>query len=95
MDLLQVERIGAGGTGAIRPAVRTRGWIDVSTLSEADQRQVDTLFGGYPIDTPFDMVEGVRYQLTRNTGYGTETVVAPEAAVPATVAACVREEAAS
>lgn len=42
-----------------------------------------------------DAVAGVRDQPTRGSDCGTETIVAPEAAVPATVAACVIEEAAS
>ncbi|WP_165069651.1 hypothetical protein [Paludisphaera rhizosphaerae] len=93
MELLQVERIGV--VGMVRPQSRVRGLIDLSTLPEVDQRQVDALFRTDPLASPYDAVAGVRYQLTRNTGYGTETVVAPEAAVPATVAACVIEEAAS
>lgn len=77
------------------PPSPSRGRIDVSTSSEADKRQADASFQRDPLVHPCDAVAGVRCQLTRSTAYGTETIIAPEAAVPATVAACVIEEAAS
>lgn len=93
MAILHVERVGGlAGFGGARAHIRSRGQIDTSALSAAEAQAVESLFRGHGAAEPPGAADGFRFQLTRTTADGTETVVAPEAAVPAKVAACVKDE---
>ena len=93
MAKLEVERIGGlAGFGGTRSHVRSRGEIDLTDLSAAEQSAVESLFqsGGKP--KPSEMRDGFHYRITRTTSKGVETIVAPEEAVPATIRGSVKDE---
>jgi hypothetical protein len=92
VDELKIERLGGlGGFGLPNSAVRSVGVTPLSALSHEDRSQVDTLFGRRsPADTA--VADGFRYKLSRRTLHGTETVEVPEADVPETLKASVKDE---
>jgi hypothetical protein len=93
MAILHVEKLGGfAGFGGSNARIRSRGKIDSKTLSPADQQTVDGLFQNEgKKDAPIG-ADSFRYLITRTTADGTETVEAPEAEVPAALAACVKDE---
>ena len=93
MGLLSVERMGGlagyGGPGA---RLRSRGQIEFSALSPADQEAMDKLFrshGGVP---PSPVRDGFRYRITRGGQAGSESIEVAEEQLPAAVTDCVRDE---
>ena len=93
MATLHVERIGGlAGFGGTQSAIQSRGQIEVAALSAADAKAVEALFQ-HPGKAADSLVrDGFRYRLSRRTPAGTETIEAPESAVPATVMQCVKDE---
>lgn len=93
MAVIQVERFGGlagfGGGGA---RIRSRGQIDTSLLSASETEAVDALFRGQGATEAPGNADRFRVELTRSTADGTETVVVPEADIPAKVAACLKDE---
>ena len=92
MDELKIERLGGlGGFGLPNSAIRSVGMTPLSALSQDDRNQVDTLFGRTsPADST--VADGFRYKLSRQTPTGTESVEVPEADVPETLKASVKDE---
>jgi hypothetical protein len=92
MAILHVERIGGlANFGGARARVRSHGKVDTSVLSATERKVVESLFESRESE-PLGVADGFRYRITRTTDAGTETVVAPESAVPATIASCVKDE---
>jgi hypothetical protein len=91
-DVLKVERIGGlagfGGPGA---HLRSRGQIAAASLSPADRKAVEQLFAGRGAGRASATRDGFSYRITRSTPSGEETIEAPESAVPAALAGCVRD----
>jgi hypothetical protein len=93
MAKLQVERIGGlPGFGGARSHLRSRGEVELSDLSAADQQAVESLFQLPDKPRPSQMRDGFQYRITRNTAKGIETIVVPEEALPSTLRGCVKDE---
>ena len=93
MATLHVERIGGlAGFGGIGSHVRSQGRIEVDALSTTEQQAVESLFQARAKAPDSPVRDGFRYKISRTTAAGTETVEAPESAVPAALARCVKDE---
>ena len=93
MAKLQVERIGGlGGFGGARSRLRSRGEVELTDLSEADQRALESLFQSPDNAKASQMRDGFQYRITRTTEKGLQTIVAPEEAVPLAVRQSVKDE---
>jgi hypothetical protein len=91
MTVLHVERLGGlPGIGTPRSALRSCGEIALTDLSHADRSAIDELFRNPP-RAASAMRDAFRYRISREGVAGAETVDVPEAAVPAAVAACVKD----
>jgi hypothetical protein len=91
MTVLHVERLGGlPGIGTPRSALRSCGEIAFSDLSPTDRAAIDELFRNPPRAVASAVRDGFRYRISRGSESG-ETVDVPEAAVPAAVAACVKD----
>jgi len=93
MAKLQVERIGGvAGFGGARSRLRSRGEVELTDLSAAEQQAVESLFKSREKPKPSQMRDGFQYRLTRNTAKGVETIVVPEDALPSTIRGSVKDE---
>ena len=93
MAILHIERIGGlAGFGGVRARIRSRGQIDTAELSPSEQQAMDLLLQGKFTAEKSRAADTFQFQITYETASGTKTVVVPEAAVPAKVAACVKDE---
>ena len=97
MTLVRVERIGGvAGFGLAVGHLRSFGTIDTATLKPAEQRIVEVLFShraqGKTAAHPGPACDDFCYLLSRGSGAATETIEAAEAALPAAVVQCVRDE---
>jgi len=93
MSKLQVERIGGfAGFGGARSHLRSRGEIDLETLSPEDQRAVESLFHSHGNTEPSQVRDGFLYRITRTTPKGVETIEVPENLVPAAIVQHVKDE---
>ena len=63
----------------------------MSDLSQAERAAIDELFRNPPHAAASAVRDGFRYRISRGAGSGTQTIDVPEAAVPAAVAACVKD----
>jgi len=90
-DHLEIERLGGlAGFGGPNARVRSRGHVQVSTLTHDDQRILETLFSNPRVGSP--QPDEFRYKLTRRTDKGSQTVEVPESAVPLAVRSAVKDE---
>ena len=93
MATLHVERIGGlAGFGGTISRVRSHGQLDVAALSAAELQAVEALFQTHGKAKASQVCDGFSYRISRITSAGTETIEAPESAVPATVTRCVKDE---
>jgi len=93
MAKLQVERIGGiAGFGGAGSHLRSRGEVELTDLSAAEQQAVDSLFQSQDKPKSSQMRDGFQYRITRNTTNGVETIVVPEEAVPATIRGSLKDE---
>ena len=91
MTVLQVERLGGlPGMGTPRSHLRSCGEIALSDLSPADRAAIDELFRNPSRGLASTARDTFRYRISRG-GQPGETVEVSEAAVPAAVAACVKD----
>jgi hypothetical protein len=92
MTVLHVERVGGlPGVGTPRSALRSCGEIALNDLSQADRAAIDALFRNPPRAAASAVRDAFRYRISRDGASGAETVEVPEAAMPAAVAACVKD----
>lgn len=93
MSKLHVERVGGlagiGGTGA---HVRSRGEIDMTTLSAEEQRILESLFRSPGSTKHSQVYDGFRYRISRTTVRGIESIEVPEAEAPTVLSRCVKDE---
>jgi hypothetical protein len=90
MTVLHIERLGGlPSIGTPRSPLRSCGEIALSELSRADRAAIEELFRNPPRAVPSAVRDGFRYRISR--GVAAETVEVPESAVPAAVAACVKD----
>ena len=83
-----MERIGGfAGFGAASSHLQSSGECTLSELPAADRATVEALFAkrGTALNPR------VGYRLTRTKGSTSETIEAPEGAVPASITACVKD----
>jgi hypothetical protein len=93
MSKLHVERIGGlAGFGGARSHLRSRGEVDLETLSADDQRAVESLFQSQGSAEPSQVRDGFFYRIARTTPGGVETIEVPEDVVPAAIRQCVKDE---
>ena len=97
MALVRVERIGGmAGFGLAAGHLRSIGTIDTATLTPAEQKILDLLFSrraqGKTAAHSVPACDAFCYLLSRGSGAATETIEAAEAALPAAVVQCVRDE---
>jgi len=93
MATLHVERIGGlAGFGGTRSRIRSRGQIDVAALPTAEAKAVEALFQTQGRAEDSQVRDGFRYRISRITPAGTETIEAPESAVPSMLMQCVKDE---
>ena len=97
MALVRVERIGGvAGFGLALGHLRSIGTIDTATLQSAEQRILEVLFShgarGKAEAHSGPACDALCYRLSRGSGAATETIEAAEAALPAAVVQCVRDE---
>ncbi|MEI7862008.1 MAG: protealysin inhibitor emfourin [Planctomycetota bacterium] len=97
MTLVRVERIGGVvGFGLAVGHLRSFGTIDTATLTPSEQKILDLLFShraqGKAAAHPGPACDAFCYLLSRGSGAATETIEAAEAALPAAVVQCVRDE---
>ena len=93
MAKLQVERVGGiAGFGGAGSHLRSRGEVELTDLSAAEQQAVDSLFQSRDKPKSSQMRDGFQYRITRNTVNGVETIVVPEEALPSTIRGSVKDE---
>jgi len=93
MSKLRVERIGGlAGFGGARSHLRSRGEVDLETLSAEDKRKVESLFQSQGSAQPSQVRDGFLYRIARTTPEGVETIEVPEAVVPSAISQCVKDE---
>ena len=97
MTLVRVERIGGVvGFGLAVGHLRSFGTIETATLTPSEQKILDLLFShraqGKAAAHPGPACDAFCYLLSRGSGAATETIEAAEAALPAAVVQCVRDE---
>jgi hypothetical protein len=89
---LTIERTG-GLAGFGGPAkVRSRGNVDLDTLSEGDRAAIDSLFTQHRHGSRESAPDAFRYRLSRQRNGAIETVDVPEAALPAVVMSSITDE---
>ncbi len=93
IDLLLVERIGGlAGFGVAGSRIRCRGQLAFNSLPDTDQRLVEALFKGHGKSKPSAQRDTFSYRISCARKFGAKTVEVPEAALPATIIACVKDE---
>ena len=93
METLFIERLGGlAGFGGSRSKLRSRGRVDMSTLSTTERAVVESLFASRSAADAGALRDGFRYRISRTTPTGVETIEACEATVPAALTRCIREE---
>jgi hypothetical protein len=93
MAILRIEKVGgiAGYGGSSR--LRSRGELDTTELSDADLEAVESLFQSKAAAAGASAgADRFQVKLTRTIDGGTETIVAPEEAVPQRLLQSVRDE---
>ena len=92
MPSLHVERIGGlAGFGGTASRIRSHGHIDIAALSAAEQNSLEALFQA-GARRHSSLPDEFRYKITRETPKGTEVIEAPESAIPAALAKCVKDD---
>jgi emfourin len=92
MTVLHVERLGGlPAIGTPRSHLKSCGEIALSALSPADRAALDDLFRKPPHAAASAVRDAFRYRISRDGASGAETIEVPEAAVPAAIAACVKD----
>ena len=91
MTILHMERIGGlAGFGTGRARIRSHGQFETTALSSAEFQAVEQLFqGGSPAAGSAD---GFSLRLTRSGAEGSQSVVVPESAVPASLLRHLKDE---
>jgi len=93
---LRIERKGGlAGFGLPNSRIRSRGSVDLRTLSPADRQAIESLFvGRTPTEKPDSPVkaDAFHYHLTMTTPDGEKTVIVPEHHVPEAIRDAVQDE---
>lgn len=91
---LKIERKGGlAGFGLPNSRLRSRGAIDLQSLSASDRQAIEKLFaGGAPSPAPASQADAFQYHLTMTTPQGEKTIVVPERQVPEAIRDAVHDE---
>jgi hypothetical protein len=93
---VNIERKGGlAGFGLPNSRIRSRGSVDLRTLSLGDRQAIESLFvGRTPIAKPASPVQAdaFHYHLTMTTPDGEKTVIVPEHQVPEAIRDAVQDE---
>jgi len=93
---LRIERKGGlAGFGLPNSRIRSRGTVNLRTLSPGDRQVIESLFVGQaPIGKPASPVQAdaFHYHLTMTTPDGEKTVIVPEHQVPNAIRDAVQDE---
>ena len=88
---LEVERLGGlAGFGTAASHLRSRGQLDISTLSAEDRQALELLFSKPPASSL--RADEFRDRLTRWTDKGQDSVEVPESQVPPAVRSALKDE---
>jgi len=92
MSELEIEKL--GGFGGFGPSshVRSRGRVSYQALSDPDKATVDQLFAQGGVSSKPGSGDEFRYQITRQTPTGPQTIEVAEHAIPEALAASVHDE---
>ncbi len=91
MSRLQVERFGGiAGIGLPGAHVKSKGLLDLSALSAADQEAIRRLFAAPPAESA-GARDQFRYRLTEQAASAARVVEVAEEHVPEAVRSCVRD----
>ena len=93
IHLLLVERIGGlAGFGVAGSHIRSKGQLAFNSLPDKDQQLVEALFKTHGKHEPSAQRDAFSYRISCASKFGAKTVEVPEAALPATIIACVKDE---
>jgi len=92
MSDVEIERLGGFGGFGPQSHVRSRGRLEYGALSDADKAALDRLFAGGSVPPKLGAADTFRYQITRQTPSGPQSIEVAEHAVPSFVAGSVRDE---
>ena len=86
------ESVGWRACGGARSHLRSRGEVDLETLSAEDKRTVESLFQSQGSAEPSQVRDGFLYRIARPTPEGVETIEVPEAVVRSAISQCVKDQ---
>jgi hypothetical protein len=95
MTILHMERIGGlAGFGTGRARIRSHGQFETTALSSAEFQAVEQLFQGSTpgAESAAGSTDGFSLRLTRSSAEGSQSVVVPESAVPASLLRHLKDE---
>lgn len=92
MGELEIEKLGGLAGFGPRSRIRSRGRVAYHTLSDADKATVDKLFAAGGVRSKPGVADGLRYQITRQTPSGPQTIEVAEHAVPDALTGSVQDE---
>ncbi len=91
--LLLVERIGGlAGFGAAGAHIRSKGQLALNSLPESEQQLIEALFKTHGKPPPSAQRDAFSYKISCASKFGAKTIEVPEAALPAAIIACVKDE---
>jgi hypothetical protein len=95
--LLLVERFGGlARFGAAGSHIRSKGQLALNSLPASEQQLVEVLFkthGKQQLSAPPSVqCDTFSYKISCASKFGAKTIEVPEAALPATIIACVKDE---
>jgi hypothetical protein len=92
MGMLKVERIGGlAGYGGAGSRLKSEGQMQFSTLSPADQKQVESMFKMRTKAGTSQVRDGFRYRISRGGGAAGDVIEVSEDKMPAALIACVKD----
>jgi hypothetical protein len=91
MARMDVERLGGfAGFGSPGSHLRSRGFVETSDLTQADESALEALFDNPPGGA--SLPDAFSYRLTRDSADGPQTIEVPEQHVPISIRAIVKDE---
>jgi hypothetical protein len=89
---LEIEKLGGLAGFGPRSRVRSHGRVSHQALSDADRATVERLFAQGGVPAKVGTADAFRYQITRQTPTGPQTIEVAEHAIPEALAASVHDE---
>ena len=92
MGELEIEKLGGVAGFGPRSRIRSRGRVSYHALSNSDRAAVDKLFTAGGVPSKPGTADEFRYQITRHTDTGPETIEVAAHAIPEALANSVQDE---